>query len=107
MDKIGADFFKCVDMIKDRTGATPMPINMPIGSENEFVGLIDLVTMKEWVWDSEDLGATWTIRDIREDLLPKAQSMRGDLLELLLTKMTLGWKSILKVRSLMIYRFVS
>ena len=82
MDKIGADFFKCVDMIKDRTGATPMPINMPIGSENEFVGLIDLVTMKEWVWDSEDLGATWTIRDIREDLLPKAQSMRGDLLEL-------------------------
>ena len=55
---------------------------MPIGSENEFVGLIDLVSMKEWVWDSEDLGATWTIRDIREDLLPKAQSMRGDLLEL-------------------------
>ena len=82
MDKIGADFFKCVDMIKDRTGATPMPINMPIGSENQFVGLIDLVTMKEWVWDSEDLGATWTIRDIREDLLAKAQSMRGDLLEL-------------------------
>ena len=82
MDKIGADFFKCVDMIKDRTGATPMPINMPIGSENQFVGLIDLVTMKEWVWDSEDLGATWTVRDIREDLLAKAQSMRGDLLEL-------------------------
>ena len=82
MDKIGADFFKCVEMIKDRTGATPMAINMPIGAENEFAGLVDLVTMKEWVWDSEDLGASWTIRDIREDLLEKAQSMRAELLEL-------------------------
>ena len=42
MDKIGADFFKCVDMVKDRTGATPIPINLPIGSENEFEGLVDL-----------------------------------------------------------------
>ena len=82
MDKIGADFFKCVGMIKDRTGATPMAINMPIGAENEFTGLVDLVSMKEWVWDSEDLGASWTIRDIREDLLEKAQSMRAELLEL-------------------------
>jgi len=82
MDKIGADFFKCVNMIKDRTGAQPMAINLPIGSENEFAGLVDLVTMKEWVWDSEDLGASWTIRDIREDLLPKAQSMRAEMLEL-------------------------
>ena len=82
MDKIGADFYKCVDMIKDRTGATPMAINMPIGSENDFAGLIDLVSMKEWVWDSEDLGATWSIRDIREELLEKALSMRAALLEL-------------------------
>ncbi|MDB9870321.1 elongation factor G [Alphaproteobacteria bacterium] len=82
MDKIGADFYKCVDMIKDRTGATPIAINMPIGSENDFAGLIDLVSMKEWVWDSEDLGATWSIRDIREDLLEKALSMRAALLEL-------------------------
>ena len=82
MDKIGADFYKCVDMIKDRTGATPMAINMPRGSENDFAGLIDLVSMKEWVWDSEDLGATWSIRDIREELLEKALSMRAALLEL-------------------------
>ena len=82
MDKIGADFYKCVDMIKDRTGATPMAINMPIGSENDFAGLIDLVSMKEWVWDSEDLGATWSIRDIREELLEKALSMRAALLQL-------------------------
>ena len=48
MDKIGADFFNCVHMIKDRTGAIPMPIHMPIGAESEFAGLIDLITMKEW-----------------------------------------------------------
>jgi len=82
MDKIGADFFKCVDMVKDRTGATPLPIHLPIGAENEFAGLVDLVSMKEWVWDSEDLGASWTIRDIREELLEKAQSMRAYLIEL-------------------------
>ena len=82
MDKIGADFFKCVDMVKDRTGATPMPINLPIGAENEFAGLVDLVSMKEWVWESEDLGASWVIRDIREELLSKAKSMRADLIEL-------------------------
>ncbi len=82
MDKIGADFFKCVDMVKDRTGATPLPINLPIGSEHEFAGLVDLVSMKEWVWDSEDLGASWTIREIREDLLEKAKSMRAVLIEL-------------------------
>ncbi len=82
MDKIGADFFKCVDMVKDRTGATPLPINLPIGAENEFEGLVDLVSMKEWVWDSEDLGATWTICEIREDLQEKAKSMRADLIEL-------------------------
>ena len=82
MDKIGADFFKCVDMVKDRTGATPLPINLPIGAENGFAGLVDLVSMKEWVWDSEDLGASWTICEIREDLQEKAKSMRADLIEL-------------------------
>ena len=51
MDKIGADFFQCVHMIKDRTGAQPLPIQMPIGAENEFSGLVNLVTMQEWVWD--------------------------------------------------------
>ena len=45
MDKIGADF-KCVSMVKDRTGATPLPINLPIGAENNFAGLVDLVSMK-------------------------------------------------------------
>lgn len=59
MDKIGADFFKCVEMIEDRTGARAIPIALPIGSETELEGLIDLVTMEEWLWQGEDLGASW------------------------------------------------
>ena len=82
MDKIGADFFNCVDMIKDRTGATPLPIHMPIGAENEFAGLINLITMQEWVWTSEDLGASWELRDIRPDLKDKAEEMRAELIEI-------------------------
>jgi len=82
MDKIGADFFNCVRMIKDRTGATPLPIHMPIGAENEFAGLVNLVTMQEWVWTSEDLGASWELRDIRPELKDKAEEMRAELVEL-------------------------
>ena len=83
MDKIGADFFNCVHMIKDRTGAQPLPIHCPIGAESEFAGLIDLVTMQEWVWSSEDLGASWELRDIRADLKDKAEEMRAEMIEIL------------------------
>ena len=83
MDKIGADFFNCVNMIKDRTGAQPLPIHLPIGAESEFAGLINLVTMQEWVWDSEDLGATWRLADIRPELSEKASEMRAELIELI------------------------
>ncbi|WP_135450827.1 MULTISPECIES: elongation factor G [Tabrizicola] len=82
MDKIGADFFKCVQMIKDRTGATPAPIALPIGAEDKLEGIIDLVTMKEWVYQGEDLGATWEIRDIRDSLKAEANEWRGKLIEL-------------------------
>ena len=82
MDKIGADFYNCVHMIKDRTGAQPLPIHMPIGAESEFAGLINLITMQEWVWDSEDLGASWTLRDVRPEFMDKAQEMRAELIEL-------------------------
>lgn len=82
MDKTGADFFNCVAMIKDRTGATPAPIQMPIGSETELEGHIDLVTMTEWVWEGEDLGASWVLRPIRESLKAKAEEMRAHLVEL-------------------------
>jgi len=82
MDKIGADFFNCVNMIKNRTGATPAPVQFPIGAENEFAGIVDLIEMKEWVWNSEDLGATWVVQDIRPDLADKAAEMRAELVEL-------------------------
>ena len=81
MDKIGADFFNCVRMIQDRTGALPAPIQIPIGAENELEGLVDLITMQEWVWVGEDLGATWELRPIRESLQDTANEWRAKLIE--------------------------
>ncbi|MCB1365310.1 MAG: elongation factor G [Rhodobacteraceae bacterium] len=81
MDKIGADFFNCVRMIADRTGATPAPIQIPIGAESELEGIIDLVTMEEWTWKGEDLGATWTRQPIRDSLKELAEEWRGKLIE--------------------------
>src|SRR6056297_2223253 len=82
MDKIGADFWNCVKMVKDRTGATPAPIQFPIGAEDKLEGVVDLITMKEWVWKGEDLGASWVIQDVRDDLRAKAEEMRATLVEL-------------------------
>ena len=81
IDKIGADFFNCVHMIQDRTGAVPAPIQIPIGAENELEGLVDLITMQEWVWAGEDLGATWELRPIRESLQDTANEWRAKLIE--------------------------
>ncbi|NNE87639.1 MAG: elongation factor G [Silicimonas sp.] len=81
MDKIGADFFNCVHMIQDRTGAMPAPIQIPIGAENNLEGIIDLVTMEEWVWEGEDLGASWEKRPIRDSLKATADEWRGKLIE--------------------------
>ncbi len=68
MDKIGADFFNCVQMIKDRCGATPCPIALPIGAEDKLEGIVDLISMEEWVWQGEDLGASWVRQPIRESM---------------------------------------
>jgi len=81
MDKIGADFFNCVKMIKDRTGATPAPVQIPIGAETELEGIVDLITMKEWVWVGEDLGATWELREVRDSLKELAEEWRATLIE--------------------------
>ncbi len=82
MDKTGADFFNCVKMIRDRTGANPLPIQMPIGAEDKLEGIIDLLTMEEWVWQGEDLGASWKRQPIRADLAKQAAEMRGTLVEM-------------------------
>ena len=82
MDKIGADFFNCVKMIKDRTGATPAPIALPIGAEDKLEGIVDLIKMEEWVWQGEDLGASWVRQPIRDDLKGVADEWRSTLIEL-------------------------
>lgn len=82
MDRIGADFYRCVDMIVDRLGATPLVLQLPIGSESEFVGVVDLIMQKAIVWNDESLGAEFVYKDIPSDLQDKAQEYRAQLIEL-------------------------
>jgi elongation factor G len=81
MDKIGADFFKCLDDIKTRLGAKPVAIQLPIGSEQNFKGLVDLVRMKGVVWDDESLGANYHDIDIPADMLDDAKNYREQMIE--------------------------
>jgi elongation factor G len=81
MDRMGADFFRCVDMIKDRLGANALVVQLPIGAEAEYEGLIDLIRMKEVLWKNEDLGAEYDYFDIRDDLKAQADEYRAMLVE--------------------------
>jgi len=81
MDKTGANFDMCIADIKQRLGARPVPIQLPIGAESEFKGIINLVTMKAAVWNDESLGAMYDEVEIPADLLEKAKGARADLLE--------------------------
>ena len=81
MDKIGADFYNTVDMITNRLGAVPLCIQLPIGAENNFPGVIDLLKMKAIIWDAETLGASFHETDIPADLLDKAKEYREKLIE--------------------------
>ncbi len=81
MDKVGADFFMSTASIKQKLGARPVPIQLPIGAEETFVGIVDLVTMKAYVWLEETLGAKYEERPIPEDLKEMSEKYRHDLLE--------------------------
>jgi elongation factor G len=81
MDKVGADFFKCLDEIKSRLGARPVAIQLPIGSENQFRGIVDLVRMKGVIWDEEGLGAKYHDIDIPEDMVEQAKEYREKMIE--------------------------
>ena len=81
MDKIGADFYMCVDTIIKRLGITPAVLNLPIGIESDFIGIVDLVTMKAIVWDSDTLGATFQVKDIPDDMKELAAEYRAKLIE--------------------------
>src|SRR5690348_16127077 len=82
MDRIGADFFRCVDMIVDRLGAVPLVCQLPIGVESDFVGIVDLVAMKAVKWRDESLGAQFDIVEIPAAMAEQAQEYRHKLVEL-------------------------
>jgi elongation factor G len=81
MDKIGADFYMSVDSIKEKLGAVPLPLQLPIGAESQFVGIVDLVRMKAVTWKSETLGAEFVEGEIPADLEAKAAEYRAKLIE--------------------------
>ena len=81
MDRIGADFFRCVDQIKERLNGNPVPIQIPIGTEDDFKGVVDLIKMKAIIWNEEDLGMTYEELDIPDDLKQDANEWREKLLE--------------------------
>ena len=81
LDRTGADFFKCVDMIKDRLGSKPLVMQIPVGIEASFKGVVDLIKMKAIIWKEESLGAKFEYTQIPEDLIAQAEKYRKELLE--------------------------
>ena len=81
MDKTGADFFKCLADIVDRLGAKPIALQLPIGAENNFKGVIDLVEMRALVWHNEAVGAMYEVEEIPADLVDQAKEYREKLVE--------------------------
>ena len=81
MDRLGADFFRVVKMIEDRLGARPVALQLPIGAEEKFAGIIDLVQMKAVIWEDESLGAKFRVEAIPESLIAEARQYHDKLLE--------------------------
>lgn len=83
MDRSGANFYEVVRQVKDVLGATPCPIQIPIGAEENFKGVVDLVTMKAIFWHDETMGAEYSVEEIPADLLAEAEEWRDKMLEAL------------------------
>ena len=83
MDKIGADYFMVIDQIRDKLGATPLTMQIPIGAEADFQGVVDLVQMKAYIWHGEELGAKFDVTEIPADLVDKAKELREKMIELI------------------------
>jgi elongation factor G len=81
MDRSGADFFNVVGMIKEMLGARPVPLQVPIGAEDDFKGVVDLIKNKAFIWNEEDMGSTWNEVPIPEDLVDTVEEYRGLLIE--------------------------
>jgi elongation factor G len=85
MDRMGADYWKCISMLIDRLDAKPLIIQLPIGAEDRFAGIVDLVKMKALVWKGEELGATWDEIDIPADLVDQAAEYREKMMDTIAT----------------------
>ena len=81
LDRVGASFFGTVDMMQDRLNANPLITQLPIGSEDDFAGVIDLIRMKQIVWEEDDLGETFEVAEISSDFIASAEKYRDKLLE--------------------------
>ncbi|MGH8933608.1 MAG: elongation factor G [Egibacteraceae bacterium] len=83
MDRVGADFFAAVESIRQRLGATPVPLQLPVGAESDFVGVVDLLEMRARIWEGsgDDYGTRWNDVEIPSDLLDLAHTWRGRLIE--------------------------
>ena len=81
MDRAGADFLRVVEQVKERLGANPVPIQLPIGAEENFAGVIDLIRMKAIYWDEANMGTTYEAREIPDDLLADAEVYREQMIE--------------------------
>ncbi len=81
MDRAGADFFEVINQIKDKLGANPVPLQIPIGEEENFVGVVDLITNKAIVWDDDSLGANYTVTEVPEELKEVVNEYRTKLIE--------------------------
>ena len=81
MDRAGADFLNAVSEIKDKLGANPVPLQIPIGAEDDFRGVVDLITNEAIVWNEADQGATFEVIDIPEDIADEVEEYRTKLVE--------------------------
>ena len=81
MDRAGANFLKVTDQMKTRLSANPVPIQLPIGAENDFKGVIDLIKMKAIYWSNEDMGTSFTVEEVPEELVNDAQKWREKMIE--------------------------
>ncbi len=81
MDRVGADFFRCVDMMADRLGATPLVVQLPVGVETGYAGILDLIKMKAVIWKEEALGAEYAEEEVPADLADQAAQYRSRLIE--------------------------
>ena len=81
MDRVGADYWRCIAQIHERLNAKPVPVNMPVGREENFKGIVDLIKMQAFIWTGEELGAKYNVEDIPADLKEEAKKWREKLVE--------------------------